>query len=312
MPFISSIRKKYDNISKTNILDHLEITGGDEIYTAGGYRIHLFTKTGDSEFKIKALATNNTSSEYQHLITNGAVEIDYLIVAGGAAGGTNLSGGGGAGGYLEGKAVLAVGATAPTSVGAGAAPSAPGSRYAVGANGTPSVFNAITATGGGGGGNYSGGSGIGGGSGGGGGGGGEHHSGGGGGGAGAAGRNAPMPSNIGGQYGAGIFGQGHPGGRGGGHIHTAGQGGSGLSSSITGTNVMRGGGGGGSGYPSSPGTDRGHPGGAGGGGTGRQTDINLPGATGDTNTGGGGGSGSHYAQHGGGGGPGIIVVRYQV
>ena len=312
MPFISSIRKKYDNISKTNILDHLEITGGDEIYTVGGYRIHLFTKTGDSEFKIIPKATNNTSLEYQQLITNGAVEIDYLIVAGGGAGATNLAGGGGAGGYLEGKAVLAVGATAPTSVGAGAGPSAPGSRYAVGGNGTNSVFNAITATGGGGGGNYNGGSGIAGGSGGGGGGGPSHHAGGGGGGAGAAGRNATMPSPIGGQYGAGTIGQGHPGGRGGGHIHTAGQGGSGLSSTITGTNVVRGGGGGGSGYPSSPSADNGHPGGSGGGGKGYMTDANTSGATGDTNTGGGGGGGSHYAYHGGGGGPGIIVVSYRV
>jgi hypothetical protein len=295
MPFISSIRKKYDNISKTNILDHLEITGGDEIYTAGGYRIHLFTKTGDSEFKIKARATNNTSLEYQQLITEGAVDIDYLIIAGGGAGATNLAGGGGAGGYLEGKANLAVGATAPTSVGAGSGPSAPGSRYAVGGNGSNSVFNGITATGGGGGG-----------------GGPSHHAGGGGGGAGAAGRNATMPSPIGGQYGTGIIGQGHPGGRGGGHIHTAGQGGSGLSSTITGSNVVRGGGGGGSGYPSSPGTDRGHPGGAGGGGKGYQTDINLNGDTGATNTGGGGGSGSHYGRHGGGGGPGIVVVRYRV
>ena len=312
MPFISSIRKKYDNISKTNILDHLEITGGDEIYTVGGYRIHLFTKTGDSEFKIIPKATNNTSLEYQQLITNGAVEIDYLIVAGGGAGATNLAGGGGAGGYLEGKAVLAVGATAPTSVGAGAGPSAPGSRYAVGGNGTNSVFNAITATGGGGGGNYNGGSGIAGGSGGGGGGGPSHHAGGGGGGAGAAGRNATMPSPTGGQYGAGTIGQGHPGGRGGGHIHTAGQGGSGLSSTITGTNVVRGGGGGGSGYPSSPSADNGHPGGSGGGGKGYMTDANTSGATGDTNTGGGGGGGSHYAYHGGGGGPGIIVVSYRV
>ena len=312
MPFISSIRKQYDNISKTNILDHLEITGGDEIYTAGGYRIHLFTKTGDSALKIMPKTTNNTSSEYQHLITNGAVEVDYLIVAGGGAGSTNLAGGGGAGGYLEGHAVLAVGATAPTSVGTGSGPSAPGSRYAVGGNGNPSVFNAITATGGGGGGNYQSGTGLPGGSGGGGGGGANHHAGGGGGGAGAAGRNATQPEAIGGQYGNGIIGQGHPGGRGGGHIHTAGQGGSGLSSNITGSNVVRGGGGGGSGYPSSPGTDRGHPGGAGGGGKGYQTDINLNGDTGATNTGGGGGSGSHYARHGGGGGPGIVVVRYRV
>jgi hypothetical protein len=311
MPFISSIRKKYETAPTKSILDHLEITGGDEIYTAGGYRIHLFTKTGDSVLKINT-AKNINADTHQHLITEGAVDIEYLVIAGGGGGATNLAGGGGAGGYREGTLSLTVGSTTPTSVGAGGAPSAPGSRYAVGNDGTASSFGPISTTGGGGGGNYSGGTGRNGGSGGGGGGGGGHHAGGGGGGAGARGWEAPQPGGTGGQYGNGIIGQGHPGGRGGVRIHTAGQGGSGLSSTITGNSVVRGGGGGGSGYPSSPSVNRGHPGGAGGGGTGRQTDIALNGETGATNTGGGGGSGSHYAYHGGGGGPGIVVVRYRI
>ena len=310
MPFISSIRKNYEVNPKNNILDYLEITGGDEIYTAGGYRIHLFTKTGDSALVIKP-KENIGSDLYRQLITNGAVDVEHLVIAGGGAGATNLAGGGGAGGYKEGKRTLAVDSTNPTSVGAGAAPSAPGSRYALGDNGTASSFGPITTTGGGGGGNYSGGTGRNGGSGGGGGGGASHHAGGGGGGAGARGWEAPQPGGVGGFYGTGVIGEGHPGGWGGTRIHTAGQGGSGLSSTITGSNVVRGGGGGGSGYPSSPSADRGHPGGAGGGGTGRQTDIQLAGGTGATNTGGGGGGGSHYGFHGGGGGPGIVVIRYR-
>jgi hypothetical protein len=308
MPFISSIRKNHEISSPID--QTLEITGGDEIYTAGGYRIHIFTKVGDSEFSIRSKfpAGNRNISQ---LITVGALDAEYLIVAGGGAGATNLAGGGGAGGYREGAIKLTVNTTYPTSVGTGAAPSAPGSRYAAGANGGNSSVFGITLTGGGGGGAYPVGTGVGGGSGGGGGGGPGHHAGGGGGGAGSRGWWAPYPGPTGGQFGNGVVGQGHPGGRGGGNIHTAGQGGAGLGSAISGNMVVRAGGGGGSGHPSSPSSDRGHPGGGGGGGDGRQADQATPGATGATNTGGGGGSGSHFAHHGGGGGPGIIVVRYK-
>jgi len=301
MPFVSTIRKNHE--TKVSPLDHFEITGGDEIYTAGGYRIHVFTQTGESELSIAARSDHNNLSL---LPTNLAVE--YLVIAGGGAGATNLAGGGGAGGYREGNLVVPVG-NQSVNVGGGSGPSAPGSRYAKGSNGGPSTFASITSTGGGGGGEYSGGAGRPGGSGGGGGGGPSHHAGGGGGGAGGFGYRGYQPGPNGGSAGSGIVGQGHPGGPGGGNISDAGQGGTGLASSITGTSVLRAGGGGGSSYPSAVGP-RGHKGGAGGGGDGRARAPRQNGGVGATNTGSGGGSGSYYGEYGGGGGPGIVIVRY--
>ena len=56
MPFISSLRKNYD-APKTGAapLEQFEITGGDAIVTAGGYRIHMFTTVGEAEFAVKQL-----------------------------------------------------------------------------------------------------------------------------------------------------------------------------------------------------------------------------------------------------------------
>ena len=53
MPFISSIRRKHDTQLKTDNV--FEITGGDVVYTAGGYRIHMFTSVGASELQVKHL-----------------------------------------------------------------------------------------------------------------------------------------------------------------------------------------------------------------------------------------------------------------
>ena len=47
------------------------------------------------------------------------VDVDYLVIAGGAAGGLNSGGGGGAGGLLTGTASLTVGTTYGVTVGAG-------------------------------------------------------------------------------------------------------------------------------------------------------------------------------------------------
>jgi hypothetical protein len=47
MPFISSLRRRYDGpVTGPSTLDQFKITGGDSIITAGGYRIHMFTSVG--------------------------------------------------------------------------------------------------------------------------------------------------------------------------------------------------------------------------------------------------------------------------
>jgi hypothetical protein len=62
MPFISSIRKNYDVSDKTSTLEKFEITGGNSITTAGGYRIHTFSSTGAAEFKIRSLIDNSSDT----------------------------------------------------------------------------------------------------------------------------------------------------------------------------------------------------------------------------------------------------------
>ena len=318
MPFISSIRKKYESTPKNSILDHLEITGGDEIYTVGGYRIHLFTKTGDSEFSIKL--KNPTNSDYLHLINQGATTVEYLVLAGGASGGKGIAGGGGAGGYREGFLPLAVGSTTPTTVGdGGAATPANDGAYVVGRNGGASGFCPISATGGGGGGTHNpsapggsgnspspGGGGNPGGSGGGGGGGGPSpYPGGGGGGAGTAGFRSPGNQTS---AGTGIAGQGHPGGHGGySSGDRAGNGGRGLASNITGFSRVRAGGGGGGNHSGPFGW--GGPGFATDGGTGG----NVITAAAPANSGSGsGGTGHSPNGQSGAGGSGLVVVRYPI
>jgi hypothetical protein len=53
MPFIKSIRKQYDSVQQgPKVTDFYDIQGGDIVYTAGGYAIHMFTSVGESEFKM--------------------------------------------------------------------------------------------------------------------------------------------------------------------------------------------------------------------------------------------------------------------
>ena len=100
--------------------------------------------------------------------------------------------------------------------------------------------------------------------------------------------------------GGGAAGVGQEGGSGG----TAGDGGPGLSSSITGSAVLRGGGGSGGNYGSGNVTVATH-----GGGTGSVGSGNAVGGHGTVNTGGGGG-GAGGIGPGGNGGSGIVVLRY--
>jgi len=215
--------------------------------------------------------------------------IEYYLQAGGGGGGAGgSSGGGGAGGYGY-NAVFALSATSFTvTIGAGGAAQTKGSD---------SVFGSVSRTGGGLGGDGTNAAGAGG-------------SGGGSsavsagtipGGLGNQGSYTPAEGTNGGTYSAGVGGRGgsggggsNGGGGGSGGQYSGANGGDGVSNSITGSAVTRGGGGGGN-----NGSGLGSPGAGGAGGGG-----NASGGSGGANQGGGGGGGS------GSGGSGIVILAY--
>jgi hypothetical protein len=304
MPFISSIRKNYDVSDKTGTLEKFEITGGNSITTAGGYRIHTFSSVGEAEFKIRSLANN--SSDTLGLQRIKQLNVEYMVLAGGGCGGARHgSGGGGAGGYLSSNVTLPA-APYPVNVGAGATGAAfpgPGGPP----NGGNSNLNDILTYGGGRGAGYYDYNGTEGGAGGG----GCGHTGAGGGGIGGEGANArgylnsldrqnqggaiDLRAGFAGGFGTG----GYPDG-------TGGQGGPGIATPIAGG--TRGGGGGGAGW--NPGTpDKPGAGGVGGGARGGNSPANGEDAPG-SNTGSGGGGGNGNPTRGGSGSPGLVVVRY--
>jgi len=249
---------------------------GGTITTVGGFFVHVFTSNGT----------------FTPLI---AMDVEYLVIGGGAAGGRGLGGGGGAGGYLTATGFGVTAQDYAIVVGAGSTYVRTDSGVAQ-ANGANSTFSTITALGGGGGGENSG-AGADGGSGGGNGQAGPVSSGS----QGNAGGNAV---NAGPKYGSG--GGGGAGAAGAdGTTSTGGAGGAGLASRITGTSVTRaGGGGGGSLDASVVGA-----GGAGGGGAGGNG-----GTAGTANTGGGGGGGASDTGEstGGAGGSGIVIIKYAI
>jgi len=305
MPFISSIRKNYET-PKTS---EFEVTGGDLIYTAGGYKIHVFTQTCDANLNITNVGTLNNQTI--GLLSN-RLQAEYLVVGGGGASGP-LNGGGGAGGYRAGTLELATGPYSVT-VGAGGAGGGAGHGPARN-NGANSVFSTITAFGGAGGNNYRNpgkpgqGSGSGAGA----------WSAGGGGGAGGAGVGASYvvdgTNNTIYLEGFCTTDQGFPGGIcfADGTIFSGrnGPGGAGITNAISGTAQTYAGGGGGGGHPGSY-SDGNAVGGPGGGGPGNKL-ASTPSSPGTTNTGGGaGGSGHSPDAPGASGGPGIVIVRYKI
>ena len=249
--------------------------------TDSNYWIHTFLTVGSSSF-----------------VTNLAMPVEYLVVAGGGGGGGASGpgggrGGGGAGGYLTATGLSISGASHTVTVGASGTG---GGDEAQGGDGGNSIFGSyITSIGGGGGGGSGGSNGRVGGSGGG-------------------SANAPSIKGLGtagpprqGYDGGSSTGNGGSGGGGAGEVgyvastHDGSAGGNGLTSSITGTAVPRagGGGGGGQGQPSGAG-------GSGGGGAGQSGGTTA--TAGTVNTGGGGGGGGSGSD-GGAGGTGIVVIR---
>lgn len=261
-----------------------------------------------------------------------ALSVDYLVVAGGGSGGSGSTfnaggGGGGAGGVLQGTIGVNVGDTYALTVGTGGATAAP---FALGNNGTSSIFNTFTAVGGGAGASHTvqgqspnnvagspGGSG--------GGGSGSTALGGtaGVGGAGTSGQGNNggtaannQPLNGGGGGGAGAAGGASATGTG----ARAGAGGAGIASNITGTPTYYGGGGGGGIYTYNNsnylGALQGLGGVGGGGNGGANATATAHGSPGTPNTGGGGGggntrdpSGSPSGTNGGSGGSGIVILK---
>jgi hypothetical protein len=114
-----------DNITvETN---NLIASGGTET-TAGGYKYHTFTASGN-------------------LTVTSAGTFEYLMVAGGGAGGYDGGGGGGAGGLLHSSsATITTLGTYPIVIGAGGAAV---TGYTQPGSGTATTFNSLTAVGGG-------------------------------------------------------------------------------------------------------------------------------------------------------------------
>ena len=229
---------------------------------------------------------------------------DFLVIGGGGGGGNDDSGGGGAGGYRTSTQDISPGTTYTVTVGDGGAGST--ATPAPGANGSASSVSGtglttITSAGGGGGGTTStagadGGSG-----------------GGGSGNPGSAGGSGNIPATSPSQGNDGADGNisNYVGGGGGGageagNTDGPSHGGDGLTSSITGSAVVRAGGGAGSNRinPQTP-----APGGDGGGGTGGTDTPQNPATDGTVNTGsGGGGGGGSVPKDGGDGGKGVVII----
>jgi hypothetical protein len=306
-----------DSTSNVSGTSYIAATGGT-ITTCGDYKIHVFTTDGC--FSVTSTGSGGACTP------NVA---DYLVIAGGAGGGGNHGGGGGAGGwrassgtnsgcYTAGPAPLTgcvagitlTATTYPITVGGGGGGWTPatGNDAFPGSN---SIFSSITSAGGG---------------------------------AGGGNTAAPVSAQAGGSGGGGkgegtprCWGvgntppvsppQGNPGGNGappstlisggGGGASAPGSpgcnphaGGAGISSSITGTPITKGGGGGGAGRLPYPG-GAGGAGGGGAGGTGPSTGGNGTPATVNTGGGGGGAGGEGYTIGGGNGGSGYVVIRYK-
>jgi hypothetical protein len=252
-----------------------EVASGGTVTTSGGYTIHTFSGSGT-------------------FVANRNLEIDTLVIAGGGGGGADQGGGGGSGGYIS-QSTLVVSGSYLVTIGAGGSGSP--ANTAGGASGSNSTFLTFNAIGGGRGGNGNSDTALSGGSGGGGG--------------------SQTSSQVGK---AGTSSQGFAGANGsapnaggGGGASEAGNtdgsrtGGDGLSSSITGTSIIRAGGGsGGSNNGSSVG------GGDGGGGTGTGNNSNATSGTANTGSGGGGGGSTPGVGNGAGGngGSGVVIIRY--
>jgi hypothetical protein len=274
----------------------------------------IYSRVGGSWKQVTEGYVKLSGAWKQFFSSGTALTVNYLVIAGGGGGGGSTGGGGGAGGYrtsvgtsggggsAESALTLAVATNYTVTVGAGGAGGGNALNGSAGAN---SVFSSVTSNGGGQGkGTNSTASGF---------------SGGSGGGSaifqGSTGTSAggAGTTNQGFKGGdveqqTGVYGGSGGGGGAGAAALTSTQaspgsnGGAGLSNSITGTAITRGGGGGAGEFGKS--------GGSGGGGNG-SADPSTAATAGSANTGGGGGGGNYRnVTSGAAGGSGIVIIKY--
>jgi hypothetical protein len=335
MPFINSIRQGFDRSTKIDQNNSkFKVTGGDKVFTAGGYTIHMFTRTGDHNFVIEP--ADNSPAGVTNLLSSTLNGVEIMMVGGGGASG-QYSGGGGGGEVIYISRNLAIGAF-PLNVGVGA-PAGAG-NYSTDKNGRTTTGFSETVKGGGGGkgsddttppnnGTLT------------------DVANGGGGCSRSAGYTGTQGTTVGtgvtryggfrggqegldnnGPYYPGAGGGGAGGSRtgqtgGGGSNNTEMRGAPGVSFSLTGTSYFYGGGGGGQTYYGGVGGNGGQGGGGAGSGgdgggsggpglnNGQGAGTATSGGSGGANTGGGGGGGNgQNGSAGGGGGSGFVVVRY--
>jgi alpha-tubulin suppressor-like RCC1 family protein len=284
-----------------------------EAAAANGF-VYADTPDGTYSWGTLTVTSNTTSNTQYTWAISGTGIVDYLVVAGGGAGGNDRAGGGGAGGYRTSvSGDLSGGSTSsetPLSISSGTYSIIVGNGgqwggetgdTSPGPNGNDSVFHTITSLGGGGGASEhaapsSGGSG---------GGGAYYHS--------SIGNNGTAGQGTSGASGYENFPSERRSGGGGGASSAANlkDGGDGLSSTITGTPVIRGGGGGAGDNRDTIGTQGPGSGGSGGGGDGG-LGAGGTGSNGVAHTGGGGGGGGvgNDPSQGGDGGSGIVIIKY--
>jgi hypothetical protein len=284
-----------------------------EAAAADGF-VYADTPDGTYSWGTLTVTSNTTSNTQYTWAISGTGIVDYLVVAGGGAGGNDRAGGGGAGGYRTSvSGDLSGGSTSPETplsissgtysiiVGNGGQWGGDTGDTNPGPNGNDSVFHTITSLGGGGGASEhaapsSGGSG---------GGGAYYHS--------SIGNNGTAGQGTSGASGYENFPSERRSGGGGGASSAANlkDGGDGLSSTITGTPVIRGGGGGAGDNRDTIGTQGPGSGGSGGGGDGG-LGAGGTGSNGVAHTGGGGGGGGvgNDPSQGGDGGSGIVIIKY--
>ena len=333
MPVVNSIRRSFNKKEELALSnsEKFKVTGGDKVYSAGGYTIHLFTETDNiGQFKIEP--NPNLPADKMHLLSGG-LGAEVLMVGGGGASG-QYSGGGGGGEVLFISKDIAVGSY-PTSV---AASVAGDNGYGASAkDGRETTFLGETAKGGGSGrgsdDSYTPNNGT-----------LTRVANGGAGSSRTSGYFGQQGSSVGtgvtrhggyrgGQEGTDNNGPNFPGGGGGGSSQSRtgntggggnGQpGGTGTAYSMTGTSYYWAGGGGGQTYYGGSGGAGGNGGGGGGSGgggggsggagynPGQSRGSAQTGGAGGANTGGGGGGGNgQNGSAGGGGASGIIIVRY--
>lgn len=121
-------------------LGTISATGGST-FTSDGKKIHVFTSTGP--FSVTSMQNGAN-----------AVEIEYILIAGGAGGGAGIGGGGGGGGMLVGTYILpknSVPGNFTFTVGSGgAAATVPGGEVSGGNGNNSSAFGVVAYGGGGG------------------------------------------------------------------------------------------------------------------------------------------------------------------